>query len=228
MSDEKESPVIMNMLLIVGTAFSLYGLYQGCVFLKDKIRSHLSKIDDYPESASEASVYFSDMSMSCNNSAWFMFNLLTGIDLRVFKLNMSLNNVDYDFDEPSQLSSGKIVYYYAFGWKNPEEIVFRVNSDECHHFVYCDGYVYQTYKATKNTWPYLNNDYPLLKIRVESCDTVYFENGASRMNIATFNHYCAPSITKIDPSNTHFKCITRYRALLNPTRSSTTLKTVDI
>jgi hypothetical protein len=208
-------------------ACTTYTVYRILWFVMKKTIKYffIDNETDYPPCATNHCDIFSCfMQMPCNISAKAVFLLFTGIDLDILTKNkmMTHNHVGlYDFDD-SYESHKRPVCYIEFMW-NTSIPAKSVRILEYHALVYHDGYLYQSFRTQRYRWFNRWMDaYPMTRMFVKPKYRHYFNDfkGIRSFNAKMFNKLCAPSTHPILVNNEHFRCVTFYRASLNPTRSN--------
>lgn len=159
---------------------------------------HLLKLwdreDDFPVGANMFHHPFGEPFISpCHLSAEGVFSLLTGITVNNLD-PLGYSHKSYVFDNKN--SSEKTATFIGLSWKD-ENIVHRFKKNYSYHaLVYCDGYLYQSYRTARHWWSPWTDSYPLIRMKLNKKDSKIFEERET-ISVSDFNRLCAPSTNLI-------------------------------
>lgn len=212
---------LFNVLLgVVGIVLFGVASYRLGVYVDD---NYLLNEMSLPPIATDSMTLYKafGIAYSCNIFAKGLFLQLTGVDLGVVEYLLCDSSRCYKFDEDS---SEPKVHYYSYvwtvqnsGWNGPTQLA--------HSLVYYDGYLYQSYRTSRNWWSNYKDAYPPLRIYLKDMPDLNncFRNGKGDMSVETFNCLCAPRSHPI-PDDAPLRVAVHYEATVHPSRSVFSVK----
>lgn len=208
--------------LFVLTAAVIHTCYAVITKLLELYDTYTKNELDYPPGANAYYHPFNEpLHCPCQIGAHGVFSILTGISISKREL-LGAPTIRHEFD-----SVERPVMYYEFCWKDWVASDRGTKVTQFHAFVYHDGYLYQSYRTSRNWWTNWTDGYPLIRSKLSPEDITIFEDDNSKMTPAIFNRLCAPRTHPI-PLGVTLRCTGLFEARVAPTRDRVLFSIPDV